>query len=72
MECEIEKLPAYVQENVCRIWEEAREGSKYSEACAFYRGLANGSHANSELFLEAIFLVFVAVERFKLANELED
>ena len=72
MESEIENLPAYVQENICRTWEESREGSKYVEACAFYRGLANGSHANSELFLEAIFLVFVAVERFKLANGLED
>ena len=70
MKSEVEKLPTYVQENICRMWEEAREGSNYLQASAFYRGLANGSHANNELFLEAIFLVYVVIERFKLANGL--
>lgn len=72
MECEIEKLPDYVVKNICRVWEEGRDGSNHLTAAAFYHGLANGSHANGELFREALFLVFVVAQRFRLTNGLED
>lgn len=72
MKSEIENLPEYVVDNICREWEDAREGSNYRMACVFYRGFANSSHANEELFKEAMLLVYVAIERYRMSIGLED
>ena len=67
MQSEIENLPEWVQENICRYWTNDND-----EAYTFLRGMTLASTTNQELFNEFLFLQAILTTKLRIHHNLPD
>ena len=67
MQSEIENLPEWVQENICRYWAVDND-----EAYTFLRGMTLASTHDNELFNELLFLQAILTTKLRIHHNLPD
>ena len=67
MKSEIEQLPEWVQENVCKYWKNSND-----EAYTFLRGMTLASTHDNDLFNELLFLQAILTTKLRIHHNLPD